>query len=359
MSATDTTTRQTTEAEQSLAAIVDRARSGDREAFGALYARYQPQIYTYLRRRTHDRELSEDLTSDVFARALARIGTFTWRGSDFGAWLSTIARNLLLDHYKSARYRREVPTGDMHDQDLAVGDVGEQITEHLARTDVLAELRKALAGLTPAQWQCLWLRYWRDLPFEEIGQRMDRSTHAAKMLKERALQNLSTPEAKVALLNAASGSRTASPSQACVTPHASPRVPSPRRPAPSTPLDSGRTRPMATSAMPATLPPLTVGQAVALVLLRDGYRERSITQRTGISGDTLYPLAAAHGITAPHGTVEGHRCHEAAGTEPCDRCSLADGRDQARALARHRRSVSSLPRALHRQATGRRKKAAR
>jgi RNA polymerase sigma-70 factor (ECF subfamily) len=111
--------------------------------------------------------------------------------------------------------------------------------------------------------------------------------------------------------------------------------------------------------MPATLAPLTAAQAVALVLLREGYRERSITQRTGIPGDTLYRLAAAHHITAPHGTVEGHRCHEVTGTEPCDGCSLADGRDQARALARHRKSLGSLPRTLRRQATGRRKKATR
>ncbi|AVH61830.1 MULTISPECIES: RNA polymerase sigma factor [Streptomyces] len=359
MTATDTTTRRTSEAEEPVTDIVDRARGGDREAFGVLYARYRPQIYTYLLRRTHDQQLSEDLTGDVFVRALARIGAFTWRGSDFGAWLATIARNLLLDHYKSSRYRREVPTGDMYDQDLAVGDIGEQVTEHLARTDVLAELRKALAGLTPDQWECLWLRYWHDLPFGEIGERMDRSMYAAKMLKERALQNLSTPEIKAALLEAASGSRSDSPSQACAAPQASPRVPSPRRPAPSNHLDSGRTRPMATDAMPAALTPLTASQAVALVLLRDGLTERSITQRTGIVGDTLYRLAAAHGITALHGTVEGHRCHEAAGTEPCDGCSLADARDQARTRARHRRSVSSLPRALRRQATGRRRRATR
>ncbi|WP_331720270.1 sigma-70 family RNA polymerase sigma factor (plasmid) [Streptomyces sp. NBC_00289] len=359
MTATDTTTRKTSEAEEPVTAIVDRARGGDREAFGVLYVRYRPQIYTYLLRRTHDQQLSEDLTSDVFVRALARIGAFTWRGSDFGAWLATIARNRLLDHYKSARHRREVPTGDMYDQDLAVGDIGEQVSEYLARTDVLTELRKALAGLTPDQWECLWLRYWHDLPFSEIGEHMDRSVQAAKMLKERALQNLSAPEIKAALLHAASSSRTSSPSKACAAPQTSPRVPSPRRPTPSDHLDSGRTRPMATDAMPATLTPLTASQAVALVLLREGYRERSITQRTDIADDTLYRLAAAHGITAPHGTVEGHRCHEAAGTEPCDGCSLADAREQARTRARHRRSVSSLPRALRRQATGRRRRATR
>ncbi|MFC4506146.1 MULTISPECIES: RNA polymerase sigma factor [Streptomyces] len=349
MTVIDTTTRPASEAEQPVAAIVDRARGGDREAFGVLYARYRPQIYTYLWRRTHDREVSEDLTSDVFVRALARIGTFTWHGSDFGAWLATIARNLLLDHYKSARHRREIPVGDMYDQDLPVGDVGEQVTEHLAKADVLAELRKALGDLTPDQWKCLWLRYWHDLPFGDIGQRMDRTMHAAQRLGGRALQNLSTPEIKAALLQAASGSL----SQACAAPQTSPRAPSPRRPAPMDSLAPGRTRPMATPDATVTLSPLTAGQAVALVLLRDGFSERSITQRTGVTADTLYPLAATHGITAPHGTVEGHRCHEGAGTEPCDGCSLADGRDQARARARHRKSLGSLPRALQRQAASR------
>ncbi|WP_055633042.1 RNA polymerase sigma factor [Streptomyces griseoruber] len=193
MTVIDTTTRPASEAEQPVAAIVDRARGGDREAFGVLYARYQPQIYTYLWRRTHDRELSEDLTSDVFVRALARISTFTWRGSDFGAWLATIARNLLLDHYKSSRHRREIPTGDMHDQDLPVGDVGEQVTEHLAKADILTELRKALGDLTPDQWKCLWLRYWHDLPFGDIGQRMDRTMQIKAALLQAASGSLTTP----------------------------------------------------------------------------------------------------------------------------------------------------------------------
>lgn len=198
MTTAQTLLQQNPEAD-SVSATVDRARSGDREAFADLYVRYRPQIHTYFLRRTRDPELSEDLTADVFVRALNRIGTFTWRGHAFGAWLATIARNLLLDHYKSARYRREVPTGDMYDRDVAVGDIGEQVSESLARTDVLAELRKALAGLTSDQWECLWLRYWYDLPFSEVGQRLGRSVSAAKMLKERALRNLSAPDIKAAL----------------------------------------------------------------------------------------------------------------------------------------------------------------
>ncbi|MGW4951516.1 hypothetical protein [Streptomyces parvulus] len=104
---------------------------------------------------------------------------------------------------------------------------------------------------------------------------------------------------------------------------------------------------------------LTAAQAVALVLLRDGFTERSITRRTGIPGDLLYWLAATQGVTGRHGTVEGHRCHGAADTDPCDECSLAEAREQARTRARHRRTVGSLPRPLRRQAGARRQRATR
>ncbi|MFE9770015.1 sigma-70 family RNA polymerase sigma factor [Streptomyces sp. NPDC005808] len=337
MTATDTTTRHTPGAEESVEDIVDRARGGDREAFADLYVRYRPQIYTYLLRRTHDQQLSEDLTGDVFVRALDRIDSFTWRGSDFGAWLATTARNRLLDYYKSARYRRETPTADMRDHDQAA-DTDDQVIEKLARAPVYRELQKAITGLTRDQQECLRLRYWHDLPHAEIGRRMNRTQHAATILHQRALRSLSAPDIK-AVLSVLSGAGATT---------------SPPLPDQNTP---GRTRRMATPAIPTVPAALTAGQAVALVLLRDGCSERSITQRTDVPGGTLYQLAAAHHISAPHGTVEGHRCHEAAGTEPCHECGLAAGRDQARALARHRKSLGSLPRVLRRQATARRKAA--
>jgi len=54
---------------------------------------------------------------DTFLRALKRIGSVTWQGRDLGAWLVTIARNLVADHFKSGRYRLEVTTGDVLDAD--------------------------------------------------------------------------------------------------------------------------------------------------------------------------------------------------------------------------------------------------
>src|SRR4051794_3775262 len=76
--------------------LVLRARSGETEAFGALYDHYVDLVYRYIYYRVGTHALAEDLTSETFLRALRRINMFTWQGKDFGAWLVTIARNLIL-----------------------------------------------------------------------------------------------------------------------------------------------------------------------------------------------------------------------------------------------------------------------
>lgn len=95
--------------------LVERAQAGEAEAFGRLYDQYSDTVYRYIYYRVGGKATAEDLTSETFLRALRRIGTFTWQGRDFGAWLVTIARNLVADHFKSSRFRLEVTTGEMLD----------------------------------------------------------------------------------------------------------------------------------------------------------------------------------------------------------------------------------------------------
>ena len=89
---------------------VDRAQQGDWAAFGRLYDHYSDTVYRYIYYRVGSKATAKDLTSETFLRALRRIGTFTWQGRDFAAWLVTIARNIVADHFKSARFRLEVTT---------------------------------------------------------------------------------------------------------------------------------------------------------------------------------------------------------------------------------------------------------
>src|SRR4029079_4126878 len=98
--------------------LVERAQAGETEAFGRLYDHYSDTVYRYIYYRVGGKATAEDLTSETFLRALRRITDFTWQGRDFGAWLVTIARNLVTDHVNSGRYRLEIPTGEVIDVPL-------------------------------------------------------------------------------------------------------------------------------------------------------------------------------------------------------------------------------------------------
>jgi len=98
-------------------ALVRQAQEGDAEAFGRLYDHFVTMVYRYVYHRVGDRATAEDVTSETFVRALRRIDSLSFQGRDVGAWLVTIARNIVLDHVKSSRYRLEVATADMRDAD--------------------------------------------------------------------------------------------------------------------------------------------------------------------------------------------------------------------------------------------------
>src|SRR5882672_12455379 len=95
--------------------LVHSAQRGDTTAFARLYDRYVDVVFRYVLFRVGDRELAEDVTSETFLRALRRITSVSYQGRDVGAWFVTIARNLVLDHVKSSRFRLEVATAEVDD----------------------------------------------------------------------------------------------------------------------------------------------------------------------------------------------------------------------------------------------------
>src|SRR5688572_10170090 len=132
-------------------ALVHRAQGGDADAFGELYDRYVDLVYRYVYYRVGSKALAEDLVSETFLRALRRISTFTWQGRDFAAWLITIARNLIADHYKSGKYRLEVATADMLDADRATDGPESEVLDAITN----ASLLDAVKQLNSEQQECV------------------------------------------------------------------------------------------------------------------------------------------------------------------------------------------------------------
>ena len=179
--------------------LVAAAQAGDAEAFGELYRRYEHKVHTFVSWRLGGgngwagrRETAEDITAAVFTRAFARIRTVEYRGRDIGAWFTTIARNLVADHYKAASTRLSQPVDiadvlDHHEQ-------GDPSTDPLVGVVMKRELREdieaALATLTPEQATVVRLRFLRELSVDETRLAMGLSEGAVKALQSRAVARL-------------------------------------------------------------------------------------------------------------------------------------------------------------------------
>lgn len=178
-------------AEDEIRHLVLRARQGEADAFGILYDHYVDLVYRYVYYRVGSHPLAEDLTSETFLRALRGIGDFRWQGKDFGAWLVTIARNLVTDHFKSSRFRLEVCTAELAEPDHPGVD---RLAEDPARRVVTAmahrTLLEAVRRLNSEQQECIVLRFLHGLSVAETALIMGKKTGAIKALQYRAVRAL-------------------------------------------------------------------------------------------------------------------------------------------------------------------------
>jgi len=169
-----------------VAALVELAQGGDADAFGLLYERYVDLVYRYIYVRVGSSHLAEDLTSETFIRALRRIDSFSWQGKDIAAWFVTIARNLITDNVKSARFRMEVSTADMIDADRSVEGPENEVLARLRDT----RLVEAIKTLKPEQAECVVLRFMQGMTLAETALVIGKSQGAVKQLQLRAMRAL-------------------------------------------------------------------------------------------------------------------------------------------------------------------------
>jgi RNA polymerase sigma-70 factor (ECF subfamily) len=162
--------------------LLVEAAQADPAKFGALYEIHFERIYAFVARRIRDRDIAEDLTSDVFHKALASLRNYESRGVPFAAWLMRIAANAVADQYKRAA--REAP-GFEDPPELAVNPDMEEV-EHRAH------LFRLVNQLPSDQRQVIFERFVEQRSIREIAQQFGRSEGAVKQLQFRALQNLRT-----------------------------------------------------------------------------------------------------------------------------------------------------------------------
>jgi RNA polymerase sigma-70 factor (ECF subfamily) len=164
--------------------LVQRARQHDQEAFAQLYEEYFDKIYRYVALKIGDRTEAEDMTQQVFVKALRSISSFRWKGRPFSAWLFRIAHNLIVDYLRKRSRRAAVPLAEP----LPAGDGDpQQAAERRLDIDRLA---LATRQLTEAQREVISLRFAGELPIAQVARVMGKNEGAVKALQHSAIAAL-------------------------------------------------------------------------------------------------------------------------------------------------------------------------
>src|SRR6266581_9063878 len=94
--------------------LLVEAAQRDASRFAALYENNFEVVYAYVARRVRDRAATEDLTSEVFHKALQNLPRFKWTGAPFAVWLFRIASNMIADRAKRTAREENVPINERH-----------------------------------------------------------------------------------------------------------------------------------------------------------------------------------------------------------------------------------------------------
>lgn len=168
--------------------LVARLRERDPDALGAIYDRYAHAAYAVVLRITHDRGATEDLLQELFIRVWNRGREFDSSRGALGVWILSIARNLAIDHVRSAQARftqRLSPVEQVDHFRPASSAVGPESVLDQART-----VRTALSSLNANEKQVLELAYFEGCSQSEIASRIGAPLGTVKSWMRAALSRL-------------------------------------------------------------------------------------------------------------------------------------------------------------------------
>ena len=161
--------------------LVHRAQRGDKEAFTQLYESHFDKIYRYVVLRIGNKTEAEDVTQQVFLKALQSIRSFKWKGIPFSAWLFRIAHNLVVDYLRKVK---KVVITPLNESSVKSDSNPQLLVEQ--RLDI-EQLISATKRLTRAQREVISLRFAGELSVAESAKVMGKSEGAVKALQHSAI----------------------------------------------------------------------------------------------------------------------------------------------------------------------------
>jgi RNA polymerase sigma-70 factor, ECF subfamily len=168
--------------ESGLDDLARRVSDGDSEAFQTLYESHLDTIYRYVYYKVGNGQLAEDLTQHIFMKAWEAINRYQWRELPFQHWLLRLARNTVIDHYRSTKPANASlldPIGDGVDPE-----------EELAQSEMIQTLQQAVRQLPDEQREVIVLRFIEQMPHADVALHLGKSAATVRVIQHRALQAL-------------------------------------------------------------------------------------------------------------------------------------------------------------------------
>ena len=173
------------------AAVLDRARQGDSDAFHALVEQHSRSVFRLAFRMTGNEQDAEDVVQESFLRAYRQLGRFESR-ANFGTWLYRIVSNCSVDLMRSKQARHDQVRGDSLDEsamELPAADVPGP--ERMAQSaEIETRVQRALCELSPLERAAFTLRHYEGRSIDEISATLGLGTSAAKHSVFRAVKKL-------------------------------------------------------------------------------------------------------------------------------------------------------------------------
>ncbi|MBI4993734.1 sigma-70 family RNA polymerase sigma factor [Candidatus Wolfebacteria bacterium] len=162
--------------------LVLNAINGEASAFGSLYDRYQSKIYRFIYLKVGHREEAEDLCHQVFLSAWQNIANYKFKGFSFSAWIYSIARNKIIDYYRTKKNHQNVDDFQI----IIDGGPNTDLDDKIKKEN----LKKAIAKLSQIEQDIIILRFVEDLNLKEAAEILKISEILLRVRQHRAIKKL-------------------------------------------------------------------------------------------------------------------------------------------------------------------------
>lgn len=166
--------------------------SGNNEAFDTLLLRHKGRLFNYIYQMVRDRDIADDIFQETFVKAITTIrqGRYNDMGK-FSAWITRIARNLVIDSFRAEKSEAILSTDDTNFDILNRRELSEEtIEDAIIDLQIEDDLRRLIDELPETQREVLNMRFYRDLSFKEIAELTGVSINTALGRMRYAILNL-------------------------------------------------------------------------------------------------------------------------------------------------------------------------